>query len=189
MSMQNIVDKILSDASAEAQAIVSDAESKAAQLLAEASLRAEKLRRETEEDVKRKTESIFEKKAASARLESAKLQLKEKRKAVDSVYALALDRLISLEKEDCLRLTASLLERYAEKGDELFFAENFKYASEVKLLPVVKEKGLKISQTRLSLDGGMKLVGEISDKDLSYGALLSFDREEYQAELARELFK
>ncbi len=189
MSMQNIVDKILSDASAEAQAIVSDAESKAAQLLADASLRAEKLRRETEEEVKKKTESVFEKKAASARLESAKLQLKEKRKAVDTVYAIALDKLISLEKEDCLRLTSSLLEKYAEKGDELFFAENFRYVSEAKLLPIVKEKGLKISKTRLPLDGGMKLVGEISDKDLSYGALLNFDREEHQAELARELFK
>ena len=189
MGMQNIVDKILSDANAEALSIVAEAESKAAKLLADASSRAEKARRETEADVRQKTESIFEKKAADARLESAKLHLKEKRKTVDRVYALALDRLIALEKEDCLRLVTAILEKYAEKGDELFFAENFKYADEARILPVVKEKELKISETRLPLDGGVKLVGEIADKDLSYGALLAADREEYQAELARELFK
>ena len=189
MLLQNIVDKILSDANAEAEAIVAEAESKAASLLADASLRAEKLRRETEDEVKAKTESIFEKKAADARLESAKLQLTEKRKAVDGVYKMALDKLINLSKEECLRLVTALLKKYAESGDELFFAENFKFVDEVKILPIVKEKGLKIAKTKLPLDGGMKLIGEVSDKDLSYGALLATDRDENQAELARKLFK
>ena len=187
--MQNIVEKILSDANAEAQAIVAEAESKAAKIFADSSLRAEKFRRETEADVKQKTESIFEKKAADARLESAKLQLKEKRKAVDAVYAFALDKLVSLSKEDALKLTSILLDKYAEEGDELYFAENFKYADEVKILPVIKAKSLKIAKERLPLDGGMKLIGKVSDKDLSYGALLATDREAHQADLARELFQ
>ena len=189
MSVQNIVEKIVFDANAEAQAIVAEAESKSAKLLADSALRAEKLRGETETEVQRKIESIFEKKAADARLESAKLQLKEKRKAVDAVYAFALDRLVSLSKEDTLKLASVLLEKYAEEGDELYFAENFKYADEVKILPIVKAKGLKLAKDRLKLDGGMRLIGKVSDKDLSYGALLATDREAHQADLARELFK
>ena len=189
MSTQNIVERILSDAEAEARAIIEEAESKAAQLLAEASNRAEKSRRETENDVREKVESIAEKKAAAARLESAKILLSEKRKVVDAVYALALGRLLSLEKEECIKLFSSLLARYAEEGDEVFFAENFKYAADVSILPVIKEKNLTISEKRLPLDGGMRLVGKVSDKDLSYGALLAADKEENQAELAKKLFK
>lgn len=56
-------------------------------------------------------------------------------------------------------------------------------------MPVVEKKKLKISAQRVEIDGGMRLVGETSDKDLSYGALLAADKDEYQAELAKALFK
>lgn len=36
----------------------------------------------------------------------------------------------------------------------------------------------------MEIDGGIFLKGKISDKDLSYGALLALDREEYQAKIA-----
>ena len=71
MSMQKVVERILSDAQAEAQAIEAQAESKAAKILADSAARAEKIRRDTENEVKEKTESILEKRAADARLESA----------------------------------------------------------------------------------------------------------------------
>lgn len=189
MSTQNIVERILSDANEEAQAIIAEAESKATQIMADASSRAEIFRKETEGQMQEKTESILEKKAAAARLDSAKILLAEKRKVVDAVYTLALGQLVALSKEDCLRLCARLLDAYAETGDELFFAENFKYADEVALLPVVKNKQLIVSNVRLPMDGGMKLVGKVSDKDLSYGAILALDREENQAALAKNLFK
>lgn len=189
MSTQTIVERILSDAEVEARAIIQEAENKAAQLLAEASAHAEKSRRETENAVRERVESIFEKKNADARLESAKILLREKRKVVDAVYALALGRLLSLEKEECLRLFSALLTQYAEDGDEIFFAENFKYVSDVSILPVIKTKRLKISEEKLPLDGGMRLIGQYSDKDLSYGALLAADKEENQAELAKMLFQ
>ena len=48
---------------------------------------------------------------------------------------------------------------------------------------------MKISDTRLDLDGGMRLVGKVSDKDLTYGALLAADKDANQANLAKELFK
>ena len=189
MSIQNIIDKILSDAQAEANATLAAAESQAAKLLAQSTAKAEQQRRDTEREVAEKTQSVLEKRAADARLESAKILLQEKRKAVDSVYALALQRLVALPKEDALKLAATLLEKYAEEGDELFFAENFKYADEVSLLPVVQARKLVLAKDRLPLDGGMKLVGRVSDKDLSFGALLATDKDAYQAKLAKALFK
>ena len=77
MSTQNIVERILSDANEEAQAIIAEAESKAAQIMADASSRAEIFRKETEGQMQEKTESILEKKAAAARLDRAKILLAE----------------------------------------------------------------------------------------------------------------
>ena len=189
MSTQVIVERILSDARAEAQGIVAEAEEKAAKLLADASTRLENARQQTEREVLEKRKSIFEKHAANARLDSAKLLLGEKRKVVDMLYAQALGRLQDLSKEDCLKLTEDLLEKYAEQGDVICFAEGFRYQTEVAALPVVKSKALKISSETLSIAGGMRLLGEKSDKDLSYEGLLAADREEYQAALAAEIFK
>ena len=189
MSVEKVVERIRFDATAEAQIMVEEAKAKAANLIAEASAYAEKQRMQTEIETQEKTAGIKEKRAADARLEGAKIMLAEKRKVVDSVYALALARLLSLEKAEMLKWTSALLERYAEAGDTVFFAENFKYAEEVVALPVVEKKSLKISLQRLPLDGGMKLVGEKSDKDLSFGALLAADQDASQAQLAKELFK
>jgi len=189
MGTQQVVERILSDAAAEVQATVEKAETQAAKILADASACAEAGRRQTEADVKAQRESILEKRAAAARLDSAKLTLGEKRKVIDSVYKMALGRLQSLGKEDALKLVGTLLEKYAESGDEIFFAENFAYKTEAAALPIIKAKNLRIAAESLPLDGGMRLKGEKSDKDLSYGALLEADREENQADLARELFK
>ena len=59
---------------------------------------------------------------------------------------------------------------------------------DVSALPVVREKGLKVSPKSAKIDGGFMLCGKNSDKNLSYGALLAQDREEYQAEIASKIF-
>ena len=189
MSVQNIIDKIKSDAQAEAKQIIAVAEEKAAATVSLAQKRAEALQRETEESVSKQVQSILEKKEASDRLESAKILLAQKRNAISKVYQLALEELLALGKEDTLRVFSTLLERYAEDGDELYFAENFKYAQEVSILPIIEKRNIKIAKTRLPLDGGVRLVGKKSDKDLSYGALLQTDRENYQAQIAVQLFQ
>lgn len=189
MSKEAIVERILSDAEAEAAAIVKTAEEKAAAFVAEASDRAEKSRRESEAEVKKKAESIFERKAATARLDCAKILLSEKRRVIDVIYEEALDRLLAFSEEECLALTDKLLKEYAENGDEIFFAENYPYEAAAARLPVIAEKNLIVSPQRIGIDGGFRLRGVSSDKDLSYGALLAADRDEYQAETAAEIFK
>ncbi len=169
--------------------MIAEAETKAAKLLAEASLRAETLQKQTEKEVAERRNAIMEKRAADARLDGAKLLLAEKRKVIDALYDEALSRLLELSKEDYLRLVDNLLRVHAEEGDVVCFAHNFRYESEVKSLPVAKEKKLVFEEKTLPLDGGLYLKGKISDKDLSFGALLAVDREEYQAALAKSIFK
>ena len=189
MSVEKLTERILLDANEEAETILLEAQTKAEKILAEATARAEVIRVETESEVAEKRKSILEKRAAAARLDSAKILLKEKRGVIDAIYEKALDRLIHLSEEDSVRLLGELLIKYAEEGDEILFAQNFPYTEEVISLPVVHEKKLKVAEERIAISGGVRLRGQYSDKDLSYGTLLQIDRENHQASIAAELFK
>ena len=188
MATQQIIERILADASKEADVILASSEEKSAKLLADASACAQNIRREAEAEVAEKRDSILEKRAAAARLDCSKLVLKEKRKVIDAIYDEAHSRLLELSKENCLKLMEALLEQYAEAGDEIFFSKNFAYAEEVQVFPVVQEKGLTVSSQRADIAGGMLLKGKVSDKDLSYAALLFADRAENEAQLAADIF-
>lgn len=188
MSEMAIVERIISDAEEEAKAIIADAERKADEAVAEAGVRAERNKKGTQAEIDEKVNGIFEGKAAAARLDCAKILLGEKRGVIDEIYARALNQLNGLAKSNALYLAERLLNSYAENGDEIVFAENYKYPQELEKLPVVKEKNLKISSKPAKLDGGFMLCGKSSDKDISYGALLAVDREENQADLAAALF-
>ncbi len=188
MSKEEIVERIIFDAEEEASAIVKAAEEKAAQTIADAESKAEEGRKTTEAEVANKVKSILDGKAATARLDCAKIMLGAKREVIDGIYARALQALIELDKENALALAEKLLQLYAEEGDCIAFAENYPYAEEVAAFSVVKEKGLRVSSDRVDIDGGFILVGRQSDKNLSYGALLAADREENQAEIASQIF-
>ena len=188
MSTQNIVERILSDANAEAEKIINDGKLNAARIRQKCAEDNKLKQDEAQVEVRAKITFLTEKKQAAARLECAKLALSAKRRVIDQIYAMALSRLISLEKEQTLELAERLLESYAEQGDVIHLAQNFAYEKDLKLLPVIKAKGLSICEERESIDGGMILVGKISDKDLSYGALLSADRAQFESEIAAKIF-
>lgn len=189
MAKEAIVERIISDAQKEAQEIIAEAEAKAAAVVAASSARAQEAKEETEREVALRAKAIAEGKAATARLDSAKVLLGEKRRVIDVVYARALGKLLELGEKDCLALTEDLLRAYAEEGDEIVFAENYRYPEKAASLSVVRQKKLKVAFGRAKLDGGFYLRGANTDKDLSYGALLAADREEHQAELAATLFR
>lgn len=188
MSEKSIVDRIISDAEQEARAIIEDAEKKAAVTVREATLRAERNKIGTQAEIDARVKGIFDGQAASARLDGSKIALGERRAVIDEIYARALDNLVSLDKSTALYLAEKLLNSYADNGDDINFAENYRYAQEVMKFPVVKEKNLKQSAKPAKIDGGFTLCGKNSDKNLSYGSLLAADREEHQTEIALLIF-
>ena len=188
MSEQAIVEKIISDAETEARAIIAEAERKAEETIAAANTRAERRKQGEREAADKKTESILEGKAATARLDCAKIMLAEKRAVIDEVYARALKNLQEIGKAEAVHLFERLLQEYAEEGDEIVFAENFRYAQDVSALQIIKEKKLTVSPKKADIDGGCLLIGKSSDKNLSYGAILAADREENQAAIATQIF-
>lgn len=189
MSKEAIVERIISDAEAQAAKILEAAGARAAEIISDAEKRAERDRIGAEAEIAEKCRAIESGKAAEARLDCAKIALKERRRVIDAVYGNAYKKLCDLPKAEAVKFAERLLEAHAEAGEELAFAPDFKWAQEVSKLSVVAEKKLKISLNAKGVEGGFKLLGKAADKDLSYRALLSEDKEEHQGELAAEIFK
>lgn len=188
MGKEEIVNRIISDAESEAAEIVRAAKERAQGIVEAAEQLAEKERAETSADVDERSKRISEGKAATARLDCSKIVLAAKRRVIDEIYARAHKKLLELNERDALKFLEKLLIEDAEEGDEIIFAKNFPYAMGAVNLDVVKERGLSFSLGRADIDGGCILRGKKSDKNLSYSAILSADREERQAELAAKLF-
>lgn len=187
--MEAIVERILSDARADAERIVEEAKARAEAITARAESQAAQKNAEAAAETERRAKSILDGKEATARLDSARVLLAEKRRVIDTVYSRALSALVSLDEKQSLELADGLLKANAEEGDEVLFAENYGYAASVTKLPVFKSKRLSVSKERAAIDGGFVLRGEKTDKNLSYGALLAADREENQATLSGKLFR
>ncbi len=188
MAKQDIVERILSDAQAEANSIIDNANQKATKILADAEDYAKRETAATEQECQAYAQDVMDKKAAAARLECAKIALAEKRKVLDYIYAVALARLKEHAAEEGVAFYGNLLEKYADDGDVVYFAETFDKVDAVVSLPVFAKKRLSVGETRAKIDGGMLLVGKKADKDISFTALIEHDKEKYLAQIAAEIF-
>ena len=188
MGKQAIVERILSDAAAEAEETVRAARARADEIRAAAEQQCADERAEAVKEAEAQGKRIRDGRAAMARLDGAKIRLAERRRVIDAVYVRALAALLCLDRHDAVELAEKLLLENAEEGDEIVFAANFPYGEEVKKLPVVGEKSLTVSEERPELSGGFLLRGKVCDKDVTYSTLLAADREQHQAEIARALF-
>ncbi len=188
MSREDIVARVLSDAEREAERILADAKKRAEEIVSAATSEFEQELAEVEREASSRAKLITDGRAATARLDSRKLLLSEKRRVIDGIYTRALATLLCLNEHDSVAFVDKLLRENAEEGDEIVFSENFVYAEQVAALPVVRERGLTVGGERPALSGGLILRGKNSDKDLTYAAILAADREEHQAEIARAVF-
>ena len=188
MGKEEIVERIRADAEAESDEILRAAKEHAEEIVSAATARAAAEYQEAEAESAAFSKRIVDGKAATARLDAAKILLAEKRRVITEIYARALEQLKNLNERESVALLNRLLVAHAEKGDEIVLAENFRFAAGVKKLAVIKERGLTVSSERAPIDGGCILRGKISDKDLSFSALLAADMEDNQASIAERLF-
>lgn len=189
MGKEEIVERIREDASAEAEEIIRAAKEQANEIISAANARAAEEHAAVEAEAAERANRITDGKNATARLDSQKILLAEKRRVITEIYARAHEKLKNLNEQDSLALLNRLLVAHAENGDEIVLAEDFRYASGAKKLPVVEERRLTFAEGRAPIDGGCILRGKTADKDLSYAALLAADTEENQASIAQRLFQ
>jgi V/A-type H+-transporting ATPase subunit E len=196
MEANQVTEKILTDANAEAEKIKEEAAEKQA---------AEQAKFDEQvDDYKKQTEALAQKAAmdkklhllASARMDIAKELLAEKRKMLDEVFEQTRQQLQKLPDDDYRRLCGKLMHAAVETGDEeVIVDKNEKRIDHEFIKQINRELGpgfkgnLKLSDERHDLGGGFILKRGKIKNNVSLEVLLAQARKELEIELAKELFQ
>lgn len=198
MGIENITERILSDAREKASEIENEANKKAVGILEEAEQKAESLKSKiilaSETDGKEEKRRIL----AFARLEARNSILAEKQKAVDLVFQKALSKLLSLPDKEYSDLIKRLLLKTVSTGEEeVIFSPKDKKRISKELVEIVNEtlkadgrKGaLKISDDTREIEGGFILRSKGIEVNNSFSSMLALLREESEFQILQMLIK
>lgn len=186
---EGIIEKILSDARAEAKKTKEVAEYDNS--MAEKATQAwvEKYFKEQRSLLERESADVVERKLTLAKLDKRKLVLKAKQEVIDRVFLRALTILQSLKKEDYLKLVVKLISENADEGDKVVFSSDGVINQEdLKKSKVAEQKKLSFSKEKGKFIGGIMLIGASCDKDLTFATMLEENREQMVNKIATELF-
>lgn len=189
MSKQDIINKILSDATIEAEEIIKSARERAEQNLAEAREKAEKHFSEEKAKTLALCNEISEKRQAQTRLDANKIALKAKREILDDVYKLAGEIIMKSSDKELYGFFSRLINQNARNGDEVLIGKNLSFCKKVKDEKFFKEKNLVLSERLPENPDEIILSGKKTDTALSIRALLDEDKNEHLGDIALKLFE
>ncbi|MCI8442650.1 MAG: hypothetical protein HFG27_08980 [Provencibacterium sp.] len=110
--LQNLTDKIQSDAKGYAQELAESTRKKVEELLREQQGQADALRAETAEAARREAEGIIARAQSQSALEERNALLRQKREMINEAFELAADEIASMPKEKYVALLAKLVKKY-----------------------------------------------------------------------------
>ena len=195
MEAEQVVEKILSDATAEAQGIAKEADEKGA---AEQSRFEEQLaeyKKQTEVLAQKAGEEKKDHLLAAARMGINKEFLAEKRKLLDEVFARARKQLQNLPDEQYCKLMSDLMVAAVETGDEEVIIDNNETRIDQKFIKEVNRRlgpgykgNLRLADEKQNIGGGFILRRGKIKNNVSLAVLLAQAREALEIELAQDMF-
>lgn len=184
---ENIINKILADADAKSKSIAEDAVKRAEALTAEAQAFAESERNALEGkiDVMRREKAAN--RLATAELDARKYVLRKKQDLIDLCYGKAYESLKKLSGKARSAFLENLIKEYAEEEETVIVSKADKELVTQKFLDGIGKK-LKLSKDTHNGDGGIILVGEGYEKDLTLKRVVTYMRERTESKVAFALF-
>lgn len=200
MSVDQILHKIIADASQEAETLLRKAESDATARSELIQANAKKRIQEIEKKQKADAVEIERRIMLAAGLDARKNSLSRRRELLDRAFTLALDSYTSLPEAEYEALVLKLIVRASETGAEKVFVpagDEKYYSGESSMLADANEalrkegKGgtLCFGGISTKLCGGVLLSGETADIDCSFEALIAQFREEHEIDVSKILFE
>jgi len=196
MNAEPVLEKILSDARAEAEKIKNAAEVKRSEEQSQIDEQLREYRKQTDTLAQKAGE---EKKAhllAAARMDIAKQLLAEKRKILDEVFDKAREQLKNLPDEQYRKLMTKLMLEAVETGDEEVIIDSTEKRIDQNFIRNINQQlapgrkgNLKLSGDRANIGGGFILKRGKIKNDVSVKVLLARARRELEIALAKELFE
>jgi len=195
MEAKEVVEKILSDARAEAEKIKSQAKDKEAAEKAKLNEQLGEYNKQTELLAQKAGEDKKAHLLAAARMDIAKDYLTEKRKILDEVFDQARQKLQNLPDEQYRKLMTKLMLKAVETGDEEVIVDNNEKRIDQKFIKHINHElgpgykgNLRLSDERQNLGGGFILKRGKIKNNVSIEVLLAQARKELEIELAKQLF-
>ena len=195
MGAEEVVEKILADAKAEAEQIKKQAEEKQAAQQADLEKQLNEYKKQTGILAQRAAKDKKSHLLAAARMALARQLLAEKRRLLDEGFARAQTQLQNLPDDKYRKLMTKLMLAAVETGDEQVIIDksetriNADLISEVNQQLASSDKGnLTLSSEKQNIAGGFILRRNRIKNNLSLQVLLAQARRELEIQLAKELF-
>lgn len=192
MGIENITERIISDAQEKVSEIKSGSDKESAKIRDEAKKKAESIKSQIIAGAESQAEEEKRRILAFARLEARNSVLTEKQKVIGQVFNKASEELQSLPDREYEDLIKKLLIKDAVTGEEeIIFSSGDKKRITDKLIADVnaalkangRKGNLKIAQETRKIEGGFILKAEGVEINNSFSSLLSLLREELEYKL------
>ncbi len=195
MAAENVIEKILADARAEAEKIKEQAREREAAEQAKLDEQLSRFQEQTQALATKAAEDERSHILAAARMDIAKAYLAEKTKILQEVFEEARRRLESLPEQEYHDLMVRLMAEAADTGDEEVLVGRDETRINQDLVNRVNQqlaaggKGhLKLSGEKAHITGGFILRRGRIKTNVSYDVLLDRARQDLVIQLAKELF-
>lgn len=195
MNAEQVVDKILAEARAEADAIKAESDRRCAEMKAELQKELDAYRSETNRLASEAASDKQSRMLASAKMAVRKDILAAKRALLDGVQEEAARRIAAMPDEEYQKLMTALMMKAAETGDEeVVIGKNESRITEKLIKEVNRQLGpgyrgnLHLARDRADISGGFILRRGQVQINASIEVLIQRAREELEMELTNELF-
>lgn len=195
MNAEQVVEKILAQANAEAKAILDQANAKADAQQKQTQGELAEFEQQTQALARAAAEDKLRRMLAGARMAHGRQILAVKGEVLDEVFRKALDRLNSMPDDQYLTMMKKLMTRAIETGDEeVIVGKNEKRINEDFIKKVNRDLGtgfkgnLRLGSQRSDITGGFLLSRGRVQVNVSSEVLIKQVRDSMELELAEELF-
>lgn len=195
MKAEQVVEKILSQAQQEAQAILDQARSRIQQRRADLQGSRQNYAQQTEEKAKTAGEDKLARMLAAARMDLQKKRLAAKVDLLNEVFEKARQKINALPEEAYLDLMSRLIMKAVQTGDEEVLVGAQETRLNQKCIKQINQKlgpgfkgNLRLSDEKADIDGGFILRRGKVRINASTGVLIDQMRQDLEIDLAAELF-
>ena len=195
MNAEQVVEKILSQAKAEAAAIVADAQDKVAAQRSALEAELAEFDTKTTELADRAAEDKLQRMLAGARMNNAKRLLAARVQLIDDIFAQARQAVNQLPDEAYLSLMMTLMKQAVETGDEEVIVGKGETRIPADFIKRVNRElgtgfkgSLRLAETKADIGGGFMLARGKVRINAATEVLIERLRESMEIELSRELF-
>jgi V/A-type H+-transporting ATPase subunit E len=196
MEAQQVIEKILAEANAEAQKIKGQAKEKEAAEQAKLDEQLSQFNEQTETLAQKAAEDEKSHVLAAARMDIAKQFLAEKGKILEEVFAQSRRQLQQLPDDQYRQLIAKLMLQAVETGGEQVILDKDEARIDQQLIDQVNQQlsaggkgNLKLSDQRRDLGGGFILSRGKIKTNVSFKVILDQARKDLEIDLAKEVFE